>query len=359
MTKFETFLDNLTKRLWDKNYPRSLILFNVINVVQTVAGIIFIIMSFIFESPNDMMLIISIVLTIWSLSAIVLAQIFIEDYQKIVIFCHTVTSFIIVPLMFYFFGKLYACGMFIMAIASIHSFIIIDDKKEQGIFAGVLNVYYIVLIILSLNRPELFPYQETGSLLSWYYIVATFIVNIYLVGMARLFVYLLKSDSAKTKEILEKVNDTSIRDTLTGAYKEKEGREYLDSAMKRAWANNQHLCLFVAEVDYGESVGNKYMEDVLILNAYDSCRQFLSTDAVISRYAENKLFAVIQNCATDTEAEEMIIGVLSQFRASKELENLEDGDVRVGKYFLKRGMSANLLIEAAEIDLQGRTEAIS
>lgn len=359
MTQVELFFDGLAKKLWDKNYPRSLILFNVINVVQALAGILFIAMSFLFPVQWHMNLWVSIFLTIWSISAIVLVILFIEDFEKIIIFCHAVTSFLIVPAMFYFYGKLYACGMFIMAIAALHSYIIIDDKKDQTIFTGVLNTYYIIWIVLSLSKPELFPFQEQASMLYWYYVVATFIINIYAIGMARIFVYLFQSDSAKTKEMLDKVNDVSVRDTLTGAYNGQEGREYLASAIKRAWATSQSLCLIIAEVDYGENEGNKYAEDVLLLNAYDSCRQFLSTDAVISRYDNNKFFAVLQNCSNEVEIEEMIIGIKTQFRLSKESDTMEDGQLLVGRYFLKRGMSADLLVEAAEIDLQGRMEAVS
>ena len=359
MNQTEKFLDRLTKHLWDKNYPRSLILFNVINLVQALAGILLIAMSFVFKADGHMDLIVSIILTVWSIFAIVIVSIFIEDFEKVIIFCHAVTSFIIVPLMFYFFGKLYACALFIMAIASIHSYIMIDGKWDQIFFTGVLNTFYIVLIVLSLYKPEWFPYQEHATLLSWYYMVATFIINIYVIGMARLFVYLFQSDSAKTKDILEKVNDASVRDTLTGAYNEKGGRDYLDTAMKKAWDDGKSFCFLAIEVDFGESRGNKYIEDVLLLNAYDSCRQYLSSDAVIAKYGKNKFFAVVPNCTNAIEAEELIIGIGSQFRAGKENENIEDGKLYIGKYFLKRGMSVDLLIESAEIDLQGRMEAVS
>ncbi len=359
MNQTERFLDKLTKRLWDKNYPRSLILFNVVNIVQTLAGILFIAMSFIFKAEGHMDLVVSIILTLWSIFAIVLVSIFIEDFEKVLIFCHAVTSFIIVPLMFYFYGKLYACALFIMAIASIHSYIMIDGKWEQIVFTATLNIYYIAWIILSLYKPEWFPYQEPATMLSWYYIVATFIVNIYIIGMARLFVYLFQSDSAKTKEILEKVNDASVRDTLTGAYNEKGGRDYLDSAMKKAWDHGKSFCFLVLEVDYGESRGNKYIEDVLLLNAYDSCRQYLSSDAVIAKYGKSKFFAVIPNCTDAAEAEEIIVGIGAQFNSGKENESIEDGKLYIGRYFLKRGISADLLIESAEIDLRGRMGAVS
>lgn len=359
MNQTERILDRLTKHLWNKNYPRSLILFNVVSIVQTLAGILFIIMSFIFNEEGRMDLIVSIILTLWSIFGIVLVSIFIEDFEKVIIFCHAITSFIIVPLMFYFFGKLYACALFIMAIASIHSYIMIDGKWEQIFFTATLNAYYVVWIILSLYKPELFPYQEHGTLLSWYYMVATLIVNIYVIGIARLFVYLFQSDSAKTKEILEKVNDASVRDTLTGAYNEKGGRDYLDTAMKKAWDDGKSFCFLVVEVDYGENSGNKYIEDVLLLNAYDSCRQCLSSDVVIAKYGNNKFFAVVSNCTNVLEAEELIADIGSQFRAGKENENIEDGKLYIGRYFLKRGISADSLIKSAEADLYGRMEAIS
>ena len=346
----EKLLDYITKKLWDKNYPRPLLIFNIISIIQFVLGIGFIISAIFSPTTAPTFGVFSAtLLVLMALGAVLSSTSYPQNYTWIIYFFHGIDAFLVVPLMFYSLGNLYGAIPLLLAITVIHSYILIDDLKVQVPFIAIQNVVNVTLLVTAYLIPSIYPQFVgvdgiNGDIIRF----ALPLSIIYVVAIAAIFTYLFQSDYERTLSLVETADDASTKDDITGAYDLKYGMTFLESATKTAWDDNKKLCLFTVEIDCEGCEPGSYKHDLLLTCGFDSCRQVFPTDAIIVRYDDNKFFIIYQDCPLDLPVGKLRRDLFDKFDLTREISDIKDGSIKMGYHYLKYGMTVKALITASE-----------
>lgn len=352
----DRLLDFITKSLWDKNYPRTLIIFNINNLSEALAGILVFIFSFVFPTEGNLGYFASALIVVVPISGSLTALFNRDEYEKVVIFTHLINAFVVIPLYFCTMGTVYGLGLFMFMLAVIQSFVLVRIFALEILVLTVQNTLYGFLISFAFYKPELFINYETLKIHNPLFYIGAVAASIYISFLARVFVYVFKLDYENTIQLAKNVEEVNSMDDLTGAYNEKTGLELLQALMNNAWKSRDALSVVYVDVDpcLDGDDDNKYMEDLVVVNAFDACRDTISANGVVARVNNKRFLLILPDCKGVEQIESIMSDINSQFSLLKQVAKIENGTLSFGCANLLRGMSINDFLSLAEKDLLAR-----
>ncbi len=351
-------LDYITKKLWSKNYPRTLIIFNINNVGQVVAGIFVLICSFLYPTEGYYGNIMSALLILVPILGTIIAILNQEIYEWIVAITHLINVFFVVPLYFCTMGTVYGLGLVMFVLTVIQSYVLIKNILAEIIVIAIQNTIYATLIILSFYTPQYFINYATPGIQTpiFYYGIA--MASFYIAFLARIFVYVFKLDYENTIRITENLETLDSMDSLTGAYNKEAGLSILQTLMNDSWNNNNKFSISLLEVDSEDpdTEENKYISDLILVNAFDACRDILPADSLIVRYDKKCFLLVLPDCSTVSQVDTHIVEINTQFALLKQAAKLENGSLKFGRATILHGMTMEQFLSRVEENLVARRE---
>ncbi len=132
-------------------------------------------------------------------------------------------------------------------------------------------------------------------------------------GMAALAVYVSKSYKGETNRIEQllkelelknqELEETSIRDALTGAYNRRFLSEFLERELKSCKETNSHMFVFLADIDYFKNVNDKFGHgtgDEVLKTFVKTIRHSIRPSDVVARYGGEEFVGVLHLEDRDT-----------------------------------------------------------
>ena len=283
-----------------------------------------------------------------------------KHYYKYICIVIYIFNFVLLPLVFLFGGGIeYGVWLYFMMGLFLSVFFL---RQKLLVFTLILqSIYYSVLLYIEYTYPIFLHKVCETFRFNLFAIPEHFIINVnffivaFSLGIVIKSIFVSYIDVHKTElKLVDKLEQQTIRDPLTGTYNRRHLYCYLESLIKSTEKDGTSFCIVMFDIDkfkvlndtYGHLIGDEVLCDVSKLLMSD-----LREYDIVARYGGEE-FVVILPSAKECDA----VKRADQIRQKIEEFNFNDKitkpvTISGGVSFFKKGMSASKIIEVADTNL--------
>jgi len=258
------------------------------------------------------------------------------------------TTFVMAPMLWYTTGG---------ATGSTMPYILVIGLVVSVMFKGKLRVFLIIAvplifaaaIITEMLYPDIIrPYTSRVA----HYIDLSIGLVVSFIATAMLTISVLRRYHAarhEAEELVEKLKEVSITDSLTGIYNRRLLTSCLDEEMRSCYENNMPLSLCIIDVDHFKKVNDVYGHlrgDKVLIEIARILEKHIDDDDILGRYGGEEFLVILKNKTLN----EALVTVENFHKAvqEREWEEVEKITISCGVSEYVKGISYSDFVSAAD-----------